>query len=215
MKKLHPIKKIIDEGEHQQLDFKFEISDAHKISKSIVAFANTNGGKLLIGVNDDGSIAGIREEEELFMVQSAIGKYISPKVQFTSKDWNINGKVILEIYIPESDDKPHYSIRENGNKNSYIRYQDQNILADPIWIAAMEKKKSKLGTVITYGHIEKDILSYLEKYKKIKLGGVMELCNINQKKAIQIISDFIALDIIASKYDHGTYHYILNDRPTT
>ena len=45
---------LIAEGEHQQQDFKFEISDARKIAKTLSAFANTDGGRLLIGVKDNG-----------------------------------------------------------------------------------------------------------------------------------------------------------------
>ena len=69
MKKPHHIKTLIAEGEHQQLDFKFEISDASKIARSLVAFANTDGGKLLIGVKDNGVIRGIRSDEEKYMLE--------------------------------------------------------------------------------------------------------------------------------------------------
>ena len=51
---------LIAEGEHQQQDFKFEISDARKIAKTLSAFSNTDGGRLLIGVKDNGKIAGRR-----------------------------------------------------------------------------------------------------------------------------------------------------------
>ena len=62
---------LIAEGEHQQQDFKFEISDARKIAKTLSAFANTNGGRLLIGVKDNGKIAGVRSEEEKYMIEAA------------------------------------------------------------------------------------------------------------------------------------------------
>ena len=60
---------LIAEGEHQQQDFKFEISDARKIAKTLSAFANTDGGRLLIGVKDNGRIAGVRSEEEKYMIE--------------------------------------------------------------------------------------------------------------------------------------------------
>ena len=60
---------LIAEGEHQQQDFKFEISDARKIAKTLSAFANTDGGRLLIGVKDNGKIAGVRSEEEKYMIE--------------------------------------------------------------------------------------------------------------------------------------------------
>ena len=47
------------EGEHEHQDFKFTISDARKIARSVSAFANNGGGRLLIGVKDNGVIAGL------------------------------------------------------------------------------------------------------------------------------------------------------------
>ena len=79
------ILKLIQRGENQQLDFKFEISDSKKIARSLVAFANTDGGKLLVGVKDNGSIAGVRSDEEYHMVEAAAQLYCKPEVKFTSK----------------------------------------------------------------------------------------------------------------------------------
>ena len=62
MKKMHPIEALIEQGEHQQLDFKFEVSDSKKIARTLSAFANTDGGRLLIGVKDNGNISGVRSE---------------------------------------------------------------------------------------------------------------------------------------------------------
>lgn len=77
------IHRLITEGEHQRLDFKFEISDARRIARSFAAFANTDGGRLLIGVKDNGAIAGIRSDEEFYMIESAAKVYCRPEVQFT------------------------------------------------------------------------------------------------------------------------------------
>lgn len=52
----HPIKSLISKGEGVDLDFKQEIQNPRKIAKSMVSFANTQGGILLIGVRDNGSI---------------------------------------------------------------------------------------------------------------------------------------------------------------
>ena len=65
------LEKLISEGEHVHQDFKFAISDARKIAKSLSAFANTEGGRLLVGVKDNGKIAGVRSEEELYMIEAA------------------------------------------------------------------------------------------------------------------------------------------------
>ena len=62
---------LIAQGEHVRQDFKYEISDARKIARSVSAFANTEGGRLLVGVNDNGKIAGVRSEEEIYMIEAA------------------------------------------------------------------------------------------------------------------------------------------------
>ena len=71
---------LIAEGEHQQQDFKFEISDARKIAKTLSAFSNTDGGRLLIGVKDNGKIAGVRSDEEQYMIEAAARLYCRPEV---------------------------------------------------------------------------------------------------------------------------------------
>ena len=68
---------------HLQQDFKFEISDARKIAKTLSAFANTDGGRLLIGVKDNGRIAGVRSEEEKYMIEAAAQLYCIPEIDYT------------------------------------------------------------------------------------------------------------------------------------
>ncbi len=94
------IRSLIAQGEHQELDFKFEISDARKIARTLSAFSNTDGGRLLIGVKDNGRISGIRSDEEFYMVGSAASLYCKPEVRFESRSHTIEGKSVLEIYIP-------------------------------------------------------------------------------------------------------------------
>ena len=61
------LKRLIAEGEGVQLDFKFRIDDQKKIARTLSAFANTEGGKLLIGVKDNGKINGVNPEEEYYL----------------------------------------------------------------------------------------------------------------------------------------------------
>jgi predicted HTH transcriptional regulator len=58
------IKKLIFEGEGVTLDFKKTITSCEKIARTMVSFANNKGGKLLIGVADDGIIKGVKSEDE-------------------------------------------------------------------------------------------------------------------------------------------------------
>mgnify|MGYP002066446965 CR=1 FL=1 len=126
------IKELIAEGEHQQQDFKLEISNARKIAKTLVAFENTDGGRLLIGVKDNGRISGIRSEEEYYMIDAAAGMYCKPAIPFECFKRTIDGKNILEVIIEASDNKTHYAQDDTGKWLAYHRVEDNNFLANYI-----------------------------------------------------------------------------------
>ena len=118
---------LIAEGEHQQQDFKFEISDARKIAKTFSAFANTDGGKLLVGVKDNGRIAGVRSEEEMYMIETAAQLYCIPEIKYTMQVHYIEKRTVLEVDVKENVVKPVYAKDEYGKSWAYIRIADENI----------------------------------------------------------------------------------------
>lgn len=197
MAKSRYIQKLIAQGEHQRLDFKFEISSAKKISRTFSAFANTDGGILLIGVKDNGAIAGVRSEEEKYMAESAAGLFCDPPVQFSSREWTVNDKTVLEIIIPRGDAQPYFATDDEGRKRAYIRVKDQNILANRIYVNAMKRKASGQGTHIIYTEKEKVLLEYLEKHQTIRLAEFRQLAGISKYRAETILINMLALDVLA------------------
>ena len=161
LKKSHPIKTLIAEGEHQQLDFKFEISDASKIARSLVAFANTDGGKLLIGVKDNGVIRGIRSDEEKYMLENAAQNYCQPEVTFSTKEWKIDDKVVLEVDIPYSKKYIHKAPDKENNYKAYVRVKDQNLLANGVLMKVWTKRKKNQKIRFVYSKPVQETLFYL------------------------------------------------------
>ena len=90
------------------------------LAKTLSAFANTDGGKLLIGVKDNGKIAGVRPHEELYMIDAAAGLYCSPEVNYTMQTYQVEGRSVLEVQIEESDRKPVYAKDETGKYLAYL-----------------------------------------------------------------------------------------------
>jgi predicted HTH transcriptional regulator len=194
--KKHPLELLIAQGEHQQLDFKFEVSDSKKIARTLSSFANTDGGRLLIGVKDNGSIAGIRSDEELYMIEAASKMYTRPEVPFTASIWNIRGKSVLEIYIPPSPDKPHSAPDKDDNYKAYIRAADENILANEILMLAWRKKANGAGTLLKISKPVEILLAWLENNPYISIKGFCRLAHINYRTARNILSDLMAIDAI-------------------
>ena len=124
------VKNLISEGEHQTLDFKFEVSNAMKIARSLVAFANTDGGRLLVGVKDNGVIAGVRSDEEIYMIETAAHIYCNPEVSYTTVNHKIDGKNIVEVIVESSSDKPHFAPDKDNKSKAYIRVKDENKIAN-------------------------------------------------------------------------------------
>jgi len=79
------LRRMVAEGEHERQDFKFAISDARKIARSLSAFANHSGGRLLIRVKDNGVIAGVLNEEDIYVVEQAAERYCRPPQRITFK----------------------------------------------------------------------------------------------------------------------------------
>ena len=101
------IASLIEEGEHEHQDFKFAISDARKIARSISAFANNGGGRLLVGVKDNGVIAGVRNEEDIYVIEQAAEMYCRPSQEIRVTAFRTEGdKTVLRIEIDRSPVRP-------------------------------------------------------------------------------------------------------------
>ena len=190
------IQKLIEEGEHQMQDFKYEISDSKKIARSLVAFANTDGGRLLIGVKDNGNISGIRSEEEKYMIQTAAEMYCKPNIEYDVKEWNINGKTILEVLVHKSKYFKHRAPDHNNIYKVYTRVKDQNIIADRILLKIWKYKNNKQNIKITFTDSERFLLKYLNENNKITVTEFSEKAKISKKEAEKTIVNFTLMNII-------------------
>ena len=194
MKKRHPIEALIEQGEHQQLDFKFEVSDSKKIARTLSAFANTDGGRLLIGVKDNGNISGVRSEEEYYMIEAASKMYTRPEVPFEATRWEVNGKTVLEIYIAPSPDMPHSAPDKDDRYKAYIRVADENILANDVLFLAWQKKHKPEGTLLKISKPVERLFDYLDSHPVITIGQFCRIGRVNYYTAKSILSDLLAIN---------------------
>ncbi len=210
----HHITRLIEEGEHQQLDFKFEVADAHKIARTLVAFANTDGGRLLIGVKDNGSIAGIRSEEEYYMVEAAAKLYCNPSVHFTVKEWNLNKKTVLEVTVPRSANRPHFAQQQDGVWKAYHRLADQNFIVNRILLRVWKEENKPRGVFLKFTEPEKWLLAYLEEHPSITQPDFASLAGISARRAETILVKFILLKMIRMEITENHVRFLSSEPPT-
>ena len=206
------IKNLIQSGENQQLDFKFEISDSRKIAKTLVAFSNTDGGKLLIGVKDNGKIAGVRTDEEFFMAQAAADMYCKPIVNFESKRWVVEGKTVLEITIPKGTDIPYFANSETNRWLAYIRVKDENILATPVHLKVWRNKSHDKGVLIEYSEKIKLLMEYLEINPSISTSRFCRIAFLPKNTAENILADLIYFGLLEMVYKENHFVYRLKSK---
>lgn len=207
---MHPrIKKYLAQGEGEQLDYKQEISSALKIAKTMVSFANHKGGTLLVGVRDNKSIAGIRTEEEKYMLELAAAFYCKPEIPLEIIEHQIGQKVVLECIVPQGETPPYYAKGDDDKWWVYIRVNDKSILASKIVVDVLKKKTSPKGTFIKYGKNEEALLKYLEQNERITLQQFRKMVNISRWRASKILVNLISAGVIRNHTYEKTEFYTL------
>ncbi len=204
------IHNLILQGEHQQLDFKFEITDSRRIARSLTAFANTDGGILLIGVKDNGALAGVRSDEEIFMVEAAANLYSKPEIKMKTREWVVNKKTILEVSVVPVKKHLHYARDKNNRWKVYIRVKDQNLMVNKIWLKAWERKHAARDVFLPYTDTENILLKYLEKNPSITLTKFTKIAGVSRRKAEDSLIRLVSMKIIDIQFTDKIIYYRLN-----
>ena len=156
---INELRDLVKSGENETLEFKRKAAHPEKIIKEIVAFANTKGGKLLIGVDDNGSLPGLKfANEEQFALNEAIQKLIKPKINFVLKVIPLNAKKSVISYdIFESKNKPHYVIEDQQQAwgKAYVRVEDKTVKASKEIREILKRKNKGRGIHFRYGEKER------------------------------------------------------------
>lgn len=191
------IRRLIFEGEGVSLDFKKTITSCEKIARTMVSFANNKGGRLLIGVADDGTIKGVKsEDEERYMITKAAHLFSKPALEPIFEEVYFDDKLVLVVEIKESEDKPHYALAEDGKWWVYIRIKDKSVLASKIVVDVLKQSAQKEGVLIEYSAKEKALLEYLDTNKRINLKEYSDLLKISRKGAQRIIVNLALSGVI-------------------
>lgn len=167
------LKRIVEGGEGQYVEFKRKADYPHKIVRELVAFANTKGGKLFLGVDDNLTIPGLKyPEEERYAMEEAIKKYILPTLNYDLIKIPVSEKRAVYVFdVKEGVEKPYVVkiIQNLYQPKAYIRYKDQSLqVSKEIW-QILKKQKNKEGTRFSYGDNEEKLFKYLGKHKYISV----------------------------------------------
>lgn len=196
---------LVSQGEHERQDFKFLISDARKIARSISAFANHSGGCLLLGVKDNGSVAGIRNEEDIFVIEQAAERYCSPPQHIEFEAYSVDTSVVvIKAVIARADRREPVAVLEaDGSKRIYYRVNDENIVAHPLMVRAWRLAADE-GTLLSFSHTESRAIELAD----IRPMSVRELAlelHCSQSRTDELVVRLTTAGILEFVYDHGEF----------
>ena len=194
------LQRLIKEGEHQQQDFKYRVSDALKLAKSVSAFANTDGGRLLIGVRDDGYMSGVRSEEEIYMMHQAAYRYCRPEASIKFDTYHVEGRTIVVATVPPSGKRPICVVDKEDKPRAYIRIADENIVASPVHLAIWREAQNPQGAMMTYTETVSKLLAAMEG-QRLTLNQIVKRSGIARHKVIALLARLIRFNIVRWDYD--------------
>lgn len=202
---------MIAEGEHQQQDFKMRIEDTRKIARTLVAFANTDGGRLLIGVKDNGTVCGVIPEEEFYMVQAAAEMHCKPPLSFKTQVWKSNYLSVLEVQIEKSIRGPHFAANEDGTWDAYQRQEDRNIKANRVLLKVWQYQRMDQSPDFAYTQPIRRLFEVLRSGDKLGFRNVSRILRLSSEKTENILAQLVVWDIVKMEFTDTGCFYSMKD----
>jgi len=198
---------LINEGESLTVEFKQRFSSYEKIAKEMIAFANTRGGFILFGVDDDKSLYGLESEKtDTELIKETAEKYCEPKVECQIEWFEIRGKAeprdVLVVHILESNNKPHriQDYKTNLYPNTaqvYVRINDKSVLASKEMIKILQSQSNqKPLSHYTVGNQEKIVFNYLDKNETITVKELSKTANLSERRASRTLIKLVRANLL-------------------
>ena len=202
------LSELIENGEDGTIEFKRKFSTSEKIAKEMIAFANTKGGKIIFGVDDNRTVIGVESEKgEIELIDMAAKFYCEPEIKYEYDIVNIHRKDVIVVDIKESAQKPHRLVIQNGSSKHngiseysekvYIRIKDKSVLASKETIKILQKSNpDSTPFLFSLGDHERFLLEYLSKNDKVTVKHFRKLLNISERRASRILVNLVRAELI-------------------
>ena len=189
------LKRLVALGEGLHLEFKFRVPRPERIAREVIALANTRGGKVLVGVGDDGDLVGVKDpEEEVFALGAALDAHCEPPVRLTLAGVRVSRRrEVLVVDVPESASKPHYLVgvpegdgaapRGAERKTAFVRVGSESIEASREAVRLMKATKSERDVRFTFGDAEQQLMRYLARFERVTVRQYARLVGLPERDA--------------------------------
>ncbi|MGV3540112.1 MAG: helix-turn-helix domain-containing protein [Rufibacter sp.] len=182
---------LILKGESDTLEFKKTITNPDRIARTLVSFANTRGGQILVGVQDNGTICGIDPEEEKHTLEKAITFFCDPPVKVIYKEVELEEGTILKVIIPESATKPHLAKVKENDWRSYVRVNAESVQTSKLVEKSLRLVPEPEIELPAPDPQQLKLLLLLQKHRKLTLKQLMHHANLSKRRAQRLLIELV------------------------
>ena len=213
---LRELEQLVELGEGISLEFKRRVPQPERIAKEIVALANTNGGRIVLGVSDDGTIEGFEHiAEQQFLLRQATEAHCSPPVQYDTERVVVGDRRdVVVVTVPESQEKPHFltsNSATNGEGPVYVRVEDRSVEATSETVQRLREQRPEGSVTFEFGDTESLLMRYLDDYGRISVSQLEQLADISPEHASQTLLRLTRADLLhlhnSEEGDYFTLNY--------
>jgi predicted HTH transcriptional regulator len=185
------LRALISQGEGEQLEFKKKTTHPTRIARTLASLANTHGGQVLVGVDDDGRVVGVRDaEEEMYQLREAAQHYIDPPLTLSFRELEMeDDRIVVIVSVAESPLKPHRAQIAPGEWRSYVRVRDESVLASSLTEKLLERQPPEPRLEkIPLNKDELRVLDYLKTTQpRITVAQYTKLINVSRRRAYRTL----------------------------
>ena len=208
---------LVERGESSFLEFKQKVASPEKLAREITAFANTEGGIILVGVSDKGELIGLETYlEEEFWLKKAAEEECIPPVDITLELFQMGQRDILIVGVPESPEKPVQVKAGKSNKlrKVFVRVNDTSVEASDEYIQVLKQGGAPQGVTFEYGEKEQILFRYLKEYSVITVSDFSNVAYINSYRATKILVNLVSAGVLNLFEKDGKAHYTFSVKST-
>lgn len=185
---LQRLRELIATGEGETLEFKKRTTHPTRISRTLASLANARGGRVLVGVEDNGRIVGVRDaEEEIYLLRQAAEHYVDPPLPLCIEELEAEERTVLIVSVAESPRKPHRALVGDDDWRGYVRVGAESVQTSQLTEKVLANEPPGQFERLPLNRQEQAAVEYVRQHPHLTLPQFMKLVNVSKRRAYRML----------------------------